>query len=712
MAVPNNGEANLGTIVRALWRNKQSIIGPTLIIAAAAFIAVNLMTPRYKSEARVLVEGRENIFLRPEADKALVDRGTVDLEALTSQVQLVLSRDLAREVIQNLGLAEIPEFNSLPDGFSLMTIPRLIGLARDPQSMPLEERLLAAYYERISAYAVDKSRVIVIEFQSSDPELAARATNAIAERYLALQQMAKQDQARSAGQWLSGEIEKLRGKVSEAEAKVEDFRAKSNIFIGANNTSLSNQQLTELNTQLSTARAQKADAETRARLIRDQLRSGQSLESSDVTASELIRRLSEQRVTLRAQLAEQSSTLLPQHPRIKEIRAQIGDLDQQIRTEGERLVRSLENDAKVAGARVETLNTSLDQLKRQAASTSDQDVQLRALEREAKAQRDLFESYLAKYREASARDSIAAAPADARVISRAVVSNLPHSPKKVPIVLIAALGTFCLSSAFVVTGALLGGDDRMVPARVESAPIEIDRRAAAPRPPDARTRVADLAPPTAAAIPSAEIKAAAAATTKAAIDEVAAALRRAGEGGRRVAVIGSARDVGTTLTAIALARSLASKARVVLVDLALNAPNVDVISNDPVAPGIADLVRGSASFNDVITRDRFSRVHVVAAGKFEGDPNALIDSHMLLSAVDALGQSYDYLVIDAGSQSEIAIAPIAQIATRAVLVAGKLPEISIAALRNQMLAAGFAEVTVLTGPPPQLDQAGGQIVAA
>ena len=263
--------------------------------------------------------------------------------------------------------------------------------------MALEERVLAAYYDRLTAYAIDKSRVIAIEFQSADPELAARVANMIAEKYLSLQQVAKQDQARSAGQWLSGELEKLRGKVSEAEAKVEDYRAKSNLFVGSNNTSLVNQQLTELSSQVSAARAQKADAEARARLIRDALRTGQSLDSSDVANSELIRRLSEQRVTLRAQLAEQSSTLLPQHPRIKEMRAQIADLDQQIRAEGERLVRSLESEAKVAGARLETLSANLDQFKRQTASTSDQDVQLRALEREAKAQRDLFESYLAKY---------------------------------------------------------------------------------------------------------------------------------------------------------------------------------------------------------------------------------------------------------------------------------------------------------------------------
>ena len=93
---PTDGEMNLSSVARAIWRNKRSIIGPTLIMAAAAFIGVNLITPRYKSEARVLVEGRENIFLRPEADKSLTDRGAIDAETVTSQVQLILSRDLAR----------------------------------------------------------------------------------------------------------------------------------------------------------------------------------------------------------------------------------------------------------------------------------------------------------------------------------------------------------------------------------------------------------------------------------------------------------------------------------------------------------------------------------------------------------------------------------------------------------------------------------------
>ena len=210
----------------------------------------------------------------------------------------------------------------------------------------------------------------------------------------------------------------LRKRVAEAEAKVEEFRSKTNLFIGTNNTSLSNQTLGESNRDLAAARSQKAELESKARVIRDMLKRGGALESADVVNSELIRRLNEQRVTLRAQLAEQSSTLLDNHPRIKELKAQINDLDRQIRDEAQRLARSLENDARIAGARVEQLTSGLDQLKQQAASTNEQDVQLRALEREAKAQRDLLESYLAKYREATARDSLGAVPAT-RASSRA-----------------------------------------------------------------------------------------------------------------------------------------------------------------------------------------------------------------------------------------------------------------------------------------------------
>src|SRR5438477_978146 len=449
------GDLDLRALGQALVRKRGWIVVPTALALVLSLTAVNLVTPRYKSEARILVDGRENVFLRPSGERN-EERTSLDAEAVTSQVQLVQSRDLAREIIKKNKLAERPEFDPVLQGISpVKSMLALFGIGRDPFSLTPEERVLDAYFDRFTAYAVDKSRVVVIEFQSRDPELAARIANSIAEGYLVLQQSARQEQAKSAGQWLSGEIDNLRKKVADAESRVEDFRSKSSLFVGTNNTTLSNQQMGELNTQLNNARALKSDAESKARLIREMLQSGKPIEASEVLNSELIRRLSEQRVTLRAQLAEQSSTLLDGHPRIKELRAQLADLDRQLREEAGKVSRSLENDARIASGRVEGLISSLDQLKKQASSTNGQDVQLRALDREAKAQRDLLESYLAKYREANTRENIDTGPTDGRIISRAIVSNTPAYPKKLPIVLIATLATLLLSSGAILTGELL-----------------------------------------------------------------------------------------------------------------------------------------------------------------------------------------------------------------------------------------------------------------
>src|SRR5580698_6132176 len=410
-----DSELDLSGLGSALWRKEWRILRPALLVGLVTLIVVQVITPRYQSESRVIVEGRDTIYLRADADKDTMDR-SVEEEAVPSQSQLILSRDLANEVIAKLKLNQRPEFDPALGGSSpIRSLLSMFGLVRNPMSMTPEERVLEAYYERLTVFPVDKSRVIVIDFLSEDPELAAQVANAIADGYLQLLQKVKQDQARSATQVLAGQVETLRKKVVEAEGKVEAYRARSNLLVGNNNTTLSAQQLGDMTAQLSAARAQKADAEAKAQLIREMLKSGQPVESSDILNSELIRRLSEQRVTLRAQLAEQSSTLLDNHPRIKELRAQIADLDTQIRNEAETVARSFENDAKLAGARMTQQIATLDQLKNQAASTNEQDVQLRGLERDAKSQRDLLESYLGKYREATSHDNIEAAPADGRI---------------------------------------------------------------------------------------------------------------------------------------------------------------------------------------------------------------------------------------------------------------------------------------------------------
>ncbi|HEY6257083.1 MAG TPA: exopolysaccharide transport family protein [Xanthobacteraceae bacterium] len=689
-------ELDLGALGRALWRRKTSILALTLAAAAAAFLAVSLITPRYKSEARVLIETRENVFLRPEAEKTNEPATTtVDQEAVASQVQLILSRDLARDIIDKLKLGERAEFDPVLHGPSLLrTLFGLIGIGRDPMTMTPEERVLKSFQDRLLAYQAEKSRVIVIEFESADPELAATVANAVAAQYLALQRSAKLAQTRAAGQWLAGEIDRLRVKVAEAEAEVERYRSQMGLFVVGNNLTLSSQQLNDYNAQLSAARAQKADAEAKARLIREALRAGAPIDFSDITNSELLRRLSEQRVTLRAQLAEQSSTLLPAHPRIKELRAQIADLEAQIRGEAERLVRTLENDAKLADARMGTFNTGLDQLKQQSSTSNEQDVQLRALERDAKSQRDLLESYLAKYREATARDSIDAASPDARIISTATVSNTPSWPKTLPTVLVATLGMLALTVGFALTSELL--------AAMPAPGAAFAPRASAPAPTDdgGRGARADSEAAGEIGVPLESIEA------------LGQEIANAGKSGSRVAIVGAARNVGTTVTAITLARSLARTGSVVLVDLALAGRNLSVIASDPLAPGMAELIAGTASYGDIITRDRHSLLHLVMAGRVS-DGQALIASLRLSVAIEALARSYDHLVIDAGALPEMAAERFAELAPQAVLIASDVDDLATMEARERLLRAGFTDVEVLaSGSDRRAAQAGRAQAAA
>jgi uncharacterized protein involved in exopolysaccharide biosynthesis len=698
-AASESGDLDLRALGQALVRNRGWVIVPTVVAAVLSITAVNLVTPRYKSEARILIDGRENVFLRPNGERS-EERNALDAEAVTSQVQLLLSRDLARDIIKKNKLAERPEFDPVLQGISpVKSLLALFGIGRDPFSLTPEERVLDAYFDRFTAYAIDKSRVIVIEFQSRDSELAARVANSIAEGYLVLQQGARQEQAKSAGQWLSGEIDNLRRKVAEAESRVEDFRSKSSLFVGTNNTTLSNQQMGELNTQLNNARALKSDAESKARLIREMLQSGKPIEASEVLNSELTRRLSEQRVTLRAQLAEQSSTLLDGHPRIKELRAQLADLDRQLREEASKISRSLDNDSRIAGGRVDGLSASLEQLKKQATSSNGQDVQLRALEREAKAQRDLLESYLAKYREATTRENIDAAPADGRIISSASVSNTPAYPKKLPIVLIATLATLMLSTGAIATGELLRMTAPGTTAAFTSPPAPVERAPAPAAAAAAAGAVADPAPVSKEAHPDI-------ATGPTEIGQLADDVHKAGDAARKVTILGTAANESITLTALTLARLLARNSRVVVVGLSASSSEISAISAasvDPGAPGLVELMLSETSFSQVITKDRSSRVHLVSAGR-PGSDRALLQSPRLALAIDALLRVYDHVLLDAGTASDLP-AELLTAQARAVVV----PDPSMTAdartsMCDQLRAAGcFTELTMLSEPVQPLD---------
>ncbi len=630
-AVPAaDGELDLRALGLALWRKRRWIVLPTLLAALIAFLAVSLITPRYRSEARVLIENQETAYNRPESDRgAERNPALVDPEAVQSQVQMIQSRDLVRKVVYGLKLNEVREFNSESSlRIILNAVLSIAGMGRDPSQTSVEERVLERFTERLAVYPIEKSRVISIDFQSEDPELAAKVANAVADEYLAVQRAVKANTMKQTSAWLANEIDSLRKRVADAEAKVEQFRSQSNLYVGNNNNQLSTQTLGELNTQIVTARTQKDDFEARARLIRDMLKSGKPVEFSEILNSDLMRRLSEQRAALRAQLAEQSSTLLPLHPRIKELNAQIASLDAQLRAEADKLARALENDTRVAGAKLDNMLASLDQLKNAQAKLGGEDVQLRAFEREAKAQRDLLESYLARYRDATARETPDAVSPDARVISRAVASTTAYFPKKLPIIAIAALAAAMLITVFLVMGELLGGDVyRMANAPYIRAPEP------EPKPEEAPQETVHVPVNLAATTKSTQYR----------LAELLSYMRNLGPG---IFLVARAKnEMPSSRIALHLARDLAATgARVMFLDLDPQTSPSAALTLNPRAPGLSDLLAKAAGFSEAIQRETASTLHFITPGAGITGSAQLLTAERLSIVLGALAQTYEYVI--------------------------------------------------------------------
>ncbi|PPD44201.1 MAG: lipopolysaccharide biosynthesis protein [Methylocystis sp.] len=681
-------EIDLSRIGAALSKKRWWVIVPTIVALVGAAIFVNVVKPRYTADARMLLENQDDFYTR--IDKGTrVDGNGPDAEGVQSQIQLLTSRDLARRVIKQLDLQGNVEFDPLANGVGALTrIMVLLGITRDPTLMSPEDRILEKFSDKLSVLSPTKTRVLTIEFTARNPDLAARGANAIAQTYIEMQQEAKRDIARDAAHSLATLVSDLSTRVAEAEGKVEIYRSKTGLLVGANNTVISTQQLGELNNQLSSARATQADAQAKANLLREMLRQNRVGEIPDVANNEVIRRIFEQRVSLRAQLALESRTLLPMHPRIKELNAQLSDLDAQWRATAERTARTLENDARIASSRVENLTRVMEDQKRVAGVAGSEEVKLRDLERVARLLKEQLESETAKYQEALARENVKATPADARVIQRALAPQIPSFPKKIPIIAFSTLAMLILSVGAIVAGEMLTGR-----ARVDSPALEpVPALWSVPAPQQA---VAESAPSAeespVIALPDADAMTATM-PTSATDPEAAAIVRidkaRAATTCVKVLVTPCCDSEGKpSETVIALGRNLARRGRALLAVVDRGAKVYDALVHSPHSPprGMADLAAGVADFGEVIHRDVGSRLHVLPGGVSDGD-----EQYDLALVVTALAHTYDFVVFAASRDQALRLAPHVDLA----FVLGD--DAAAETLRDQLAQAG-ADAHLLEG---------------
>ncbi|KRA99963.1 hypothetical protein ASD83_05650 [Devosia sp. Root685] len=443
-------------VLAAVGRRLPRIIIVTLLVLAAAFLVLTMLPRLYESSASILVEPRSNVYTR-SANEQAPSSTSGDASVVSSQIELIKSRDTLLGVIDKLDLRSKPEFNGSQSGFSpLGVVMQLLGRGSTPISV--DERVINTLYDRMTVIQQRDSRIISILVRSTDPQLAADIANAVAEAHVARRAQLSLSDTAEASDWLRQEIERLRTVVSSAEAAVAKYRVDNDLYVGANNTSLLDQQLSTITTQITSAQERKNTAQSRASVIRGLLERGQPIESvADARNSAVVQQLSQEKARLQGQLAQLSATLLSNHPSIRALNAQIAELDNRINQEGYRVASALEAEAQVEADLEASLQADLSRFK-QTASTATQDtVALDSLQREAKAQRDLLEAYLLRYNEASSRADAGSALPDVRVVTEAAPSVTPAFPKTALILAGVGIVTFAVQFGAVVFGELMSG---------------------------------------------------------------------------------------------------------------------------------------------------------------------------------------------------------------------------------------------------------------
>lgn len=637
-------DVDLRQLFTSLARNWRGIAAVTLAVTMLAFAGAWMAAPHYKAETRLLIETRESIFTRPNVGGE-GDRPILDEEEVASQVEVISSTEILKRVAQQLDLSKLPEF----DNAAAMSLPgRLLvmaGLKTDPSEIAPDERVLKKMREKLNVYRVDRSRVIVIEFSSKDPKLAAEIPNAIADAYIAVQRGAKQEQNAAATDWLAPEIADLSRRVKEAEAKVAAYRGQADLLIGQNSSVLATQQLSEMSSELSRVRAARASAEATAASVRSALRSGGSLASlPEVLSSNLIQRLRERQVQLNSDIADLSTTLLDNHPRLRALRSQLADLDRQIRDEAEKVLAGLDTEARTAKAREDQIVADLNKLKAQSAHAGEQQVELNALEREANAQRQLLESYMTRYREASSREDRAYLPVDARIFSRAATPAEPYFPKIAPIVGAAFTASLLVMGIATLLAELFSGramrpaadarpqppSERVMEQAHEQQPAEPALRDLPPSPPERAAAGETLLLPDLGQI---------------GIEEAA---RKIIAAGAARAVFVSPEGDEAAASSVLVAREMADAGlRVLLLDLTVSGAASRAMLDTGLLPGITDLLASQAQFSDIIHADHYSDCHVVPAGT--ADPErAMRAADRLPLVMQSLTSAYDVVVLECG----------------------------------------------------------------
>jgi len=642
-------EISLLELFHTLWFRRRLLFSTALFIIVIGLIILMQQQPRYTAASSIMIGVPKAQVVDIEAVLAGVAGGD---SAIIGEVEVLKSRGLAKKLIEKLNLLTVEEFSPelkargllsylnpvqyIPEGWKLALGKKPAELLSDEENAQLQ--MAAAtdiFLEKLKVSPIKRSNVIKIKFESLSPKLAARIANELPEAYIIGQMEAKFEATEKATTWLNDQLSELKDKVEASEQAVEIYREQYGLT-DIKGSGVVIEQLSAINSQLIIARVERAQTEARLRKITELMKGkGSAIESaSEVLSSTLIQRLREQEAEVARKVSELSTEFGAKHPKMLQVKAEKRGIQNNIRLEIKKIAAGLKNEVDVARSREQSLKLSLEELKQASGLQKKESVQLRALEREAAANRTLFETFLGRFKETSSTSGME--EADARVISKAEIPTTASFPKIKLMLILIIIGAFFIAVILVfIIQALTPG---------LHSPEQVEHELGLP--------VIGLIPYVANEDPQDYILRKPHSSYSEALNSLKTSLMLSGpdDAVKAIQITSSVPEEGKSTLALSFSRLLAmSGKKVILVDSDLRRASLDKkLGISPTSKGLTDLVLSdNAHLADFVIKDEKSGVIIMPKGGAEYvNATDVLSSQRMEAIITSLKKQFDYAIFD------------------------------------------------------------------
>lgn len=591
-------DISLREIFYLFWRRKMIVFLCLFGCLLGAGFIISKLTPLYSARALIKIEG----------DQTAPPKAIPDMEVVLSEVQILQSQTLAAQVVQTL------------------------NLAKEGQTRTAVDVILSS----LSVRPLGQSLVVEVLYKGNDAKRVAQITNEIVVQYIKGQIGAKNSDNKQTAAWLDKRLKDLEVRVRQSAQAVEEYRSK-HALVGGYKGDVTSQQISELNTQFMLSKTRTAEAEAKLDQV-NAIASGRSSLSAlpDAINSSFIQNLKQEEVKLSSKLSELRTRYGEKHPDVIVAQAELRAQRQKIKREIEKITQSISSDVDIARARQQSLEEALDELEQQRGSENQSSIELQALEREAQANKELYETFLTQFKENDQQKDNHRP--NARIISRADVPLAPIWPNKYLIFFLAGLSGLIIG----VTGALVmeGLDNGYRTSRDLEEIFKIPAITMVPlmdkNKKGIQTGLADFIidkPYSAVAEAIRSLR-------------VSLALRHNPDV-KVISITSSVPGEGKTTLSLWLARAMANSGKkTLLIDCDLRRPSVHHFFNDKNEITLVDVLLGKNSAEELISVDQKTGLHRIYARPMEKGEADILSSGGMEQLITHLRDVYDLIILD------------------------------------------------------------------